>query len=191
MTDDTSQFEAALFVQQLREAGHAETDSACAHFFATDALIRDYEAKGQGDAITSMAEIQLEVHDIWERHFNHQRPSSTADGRIPNLLSLVIDDAAKCDNPPGLYLARAHKKGTTHRLVEHQKAGWVTHWRDVAAEHGRSTVNAGIPSPAPANSVPDPIDTLGPKATTPQPTGAPATKTVGEDTDASNSAEVS
>ncbi|MFD9664318.1 hypothetical protein ACFWAY_22270 [Rhodococcus sp. NPDC059968] len=155
MTEDMSQFETALFVRQLREAGHVETDSACAHYFATDALIRDYEAKGQDDAVASMSELQLEVHDVWERHFNQERASTSADGLIPNLLHLVLDDVAKCDNPPGLYLARAHKKGTTHRLVEQQKAGWVTHWRGVVAEHLTATATPRNTAPIPPTEASD------------------------------------
>ncbi|TDD58839.1 hypothetical protein E1263_17325 [Kribbella antibiotica] len=135
VTDDLTQFEGALFVRQLREAGSVETDSACAHFFATDALIRDFEAKGHEDAMTSMTELHLEVHDIWERNFNEQLVTAQDDGRLPRLLSLVTDAAAACPNPHGLHLARAHKKGTAHRLVEQKKAGWVAHWRDVAASH--------------------------------------------------------
>ncbi|TCC21670.1 hypothetical protein [Kribbella sindirgiensis] len=135
LTEDTSQFEGALFVRQLREAGNVETDSACAHFFATDALIRDYEAKGQDDAVASMAELHLEVHDIWERHFNQEVATAQDGGRMPRLLPLVIEGAASCPNPPGLHLARAHKKGTAHRLVEQKKAGWVAHWREIAASH--------------------------------------------------------
>jgi hypothetical protein len=142
LTEDTSQFEGALFVRQLREAGNLETDSACAHFFATDALIRDYGAKGQDDAVASMAELHLEVHDIWELHFNQELATAQDGGRMPRLLPLVIEGAANCPNPPGLHLARAHKKGTAHRLVEQKKAGWVTHWREIAASHEQ-------PEPAP------------------------------------------
>lgn len=142
LTEDTSQFEGALFVRQLREAGNPETDSACAHFFATDALIRDYEAKGQDDAVASMAELHLEVHDIWELHFNQELATAQDGGRMPRLLPLVIEAAATCPNPPGLHLARAHKKGTAHRLVEQKKAGWVTYWREIAASHEQ-------PEPAP------------------------------------------
>jgi hypothetical protein len=180
LTEDTSQFEGALFVRQLREAGNLETDSACAHFFATDALIRDYEAKGQDDAVASMAELHLEVHDIWEHYFNQEVATAEDRGRMPRLLPLVIEGAASCPNPPGLHLARAHKKGTAHRLVEQKKAGWVSHWREIAASHEQpesATETAQADGPAsgivqPQQLVPTP-DAMAVMSLTPPPTERP------------------
>jgi hypothetical protein len=140
--EDLSQFEGALFVRQLQEAGHVETDSACAHFFATDALVRDYESRGQKNALAAMAELHLEVRDVWELRFNDQTSQADSAGRMQGLVRSVVDEAAQCPDPPGLHLARAHKKGTVHRLVEQSKAGWVIHWRDVAAAHDAQGLEA-------------------------------------------------
>lgn len=134
-TDDIAQFEGALFLHQLRAAGRTETDAACAMFYATEALLRDYEERGHTPAITSMDELHLEVQDIWERHFNNEQATATAEGLMPRLIDLVINDAAVCGDPVGLHLRPAHKKGTVHRLVENARAGWVTGWRALAAEH--------------------------------------------------------
>jgi len=137
--DDVAQFEGALFLHQLRAAGRTETDAACAIFYATEALVRDYEARGQDDALASMDELHLEVQEIWEKHFNNEAPSAPADGRMPHLVDLVINEAASCADPPGITLRPAHKKGTAHRLVENVRAGWVTDWREVAKAHALAT----------------------------------------------------
>jgi hypothetical protein len=135
LTEDVAQFEGALFLHQLRAAGQIETDAACAMFYATEALLRDYTSRGHTSAISSMEELHLEVQDIWERHYNKEAPTADEAGRMPLLVDLVINDAAICANPPGLHLRPAHKKGTAHRLVENARAGWVTNWRDLATEH--------------------------------------------------------
>ncbi|MBN8870789.1 MAG: hypothetical protein J0H66_12980 [Solirubrobacterales bacterium] len=145
-TADLAQFEDALFVRQLREAGQVETDSARAHFFATDALVRDYEAKSQTTAIDSMDELHMEVKDIWEQEFNKESPTADERGRMGSLIESVIERAAACDDPSGLPLAKAHKKGTAHRLVEKKEAGWVIHWREIADEHPTSVGTANPPS---------------------------------------------
>jgi len=137
--DDIAQFEGALFLHQLRAAGRTETDAACAIFYATEALVRDYEARGQDDALASMDELHLEVQEIWEKHFNTEAPSAPADGRMPHLVDLVVNEAATCADPPGITLRPAHKKGTAHRLVENVRAGWVTDWREVAKTHALAT----------------------------------------------------
>lgn len=138
LPEDIAQFEGALFLHQLRAAGRTETDAACAIFYATEALVRDYEARGQANALASMDELHLEVQGIWEKHFNNESPSAPPDGRMPHLVDLVVSEAAACADPPGIFLRPAHKKGTAHRLVESTRAGWVTNWRDIAHEHARA-----------------------------------------------------
>jgi hypothetical protein len=144
--EDVTQFEGALFLHQLRAAGRTETDAACAIFYATEALVRDYEARGQATALASMDELHLEVQGIWEKHFNNESPLAPPDGRMPHLVDLVVDEAAACADPPGIFLRPVHKKGTAHRLVENTRAGWVTNWRDVAAKHALAAAEKPIPS---------------------------------------------
>jgi hypothetical protein len=141
LTNDVTQFEGALFLHQLRAAGRTETDAACAMFYATEALLRDYEERGHTTAIASMDELHLDVQDIWERHYNNEALGASADGRMPHLVDLVINDAGICANPAGLHLRPAHKKGTAHRLVERARAGWVTNWREVAAAHAAAAAS--------------------------------------------------
>jgi hypothetical protein len=134
---DPTTYDGALFVRQLREAGRLETDAASAQFFATDALFRDYANKGDDDAVAAMRALELDVREIWENRFNQQVLHANADGLIPELIDEVIERAGEAADPDGVALSSAHKKGTAHRIVENRWAGWVKHWRDVAAEHDK------------------------------------------------------
>jgi hypothetical protein len=132
---DHSEFDDALFVRQLEEAGQPETDAARGLFFATEALFRDWTAKGDEQAIAALEEVHLEVHRVWEGHFNAESPTATDDGRMPRLLDLVMAGARSRPDPAGLRLRGVHRMGAAHRLVEASRAGWVTHWRKVAKQH--------------------------------------------------------
>jgi hypothetical protein len=129
----------ALFVRQLEEAGHVETDAARGLFFAAEALARDLAAAGNAAGIAALEELHLEVQSLWEEQFNARLSGADSAGRMPDLVGEVLRGAAKCADPAGLRVRPAHRKGIAHRLVEDMRAGWVRHWRDVAAAHrGRS-----------------------------------------------------
>lgn len=133
--EDLSCFDDALFVHQLEVAGQQETDAARGLFFAADALFRDLSSRRDKGAMSALEELHLEVQAVWEGHFNAGASAADCHGRIVGLLEAVMDAAAKRDDPEGLRLRPAHRKGVAHRLVEASKAGWVTHWREVAATH--------------------------------------------------------
>jgi hypothetical protein len=128
-------FESALFVRQLKEAGHVENDAARGLFFAAEALVRDINARDDDAGIAALDELHLEIHSIWENHFNARLEMAGEDGRMAGLVSQVINGAAVCPDPHGITLRPAHRKGVAHRLVENAQAGWVRHWRDIATEH--------------------------------------------------------
>jgi hypothetical protein len=50
----------ALFVRQLEEAGHTETDAARGMFFAAEALARDLAARGNQAGVAALEELHLE-----------------------------------------------------------------------------------------------------------------------------------
>lgn len=133
--DDLSEFDDALFVRQLHEAGRAETDAARGLFFAADALFRDLAARGDEAAISAMGELHLEVQYLWEQHFNQSLPQADAAGRMAGLIDQVITGAGNVPDPAPLRLRPAHRRGVAHRLVEEGRAGWVAHWRQVADHH--------------------------------------------------------
>jgi hypothetical protein len=125
----------ALFVRQLQEAGHAETDAARGMFFAAEALARDLAARGNQAGVTALEELHLEVQTLWEARFNAGLPLADDAGRMAGLVDQVLRDAAQCPDPEGLRLKPAHRRGVAHRLVENARAGWVRHWRQIAASH--------------------------------------------------------
>jgi len=134
-TEDYTAFDDALFVRQLHAAGFTETSAACGMYFATEALRRDLEAKQSAKELQALRTVQLDVHGVWETRFNEHAAGASADGRMHTLYRIVIDEAGQVPDAPGLSLQRAHKQGAAHILVEDHRAGWVTHWRDVAAQH--------------------------------------------------------
>jgi hypothetical protein len=132
---DIRSFDEALFVRQLEAAGHLETDAARGMFFAAEALVRAMAANEDKVGTAGLEEVHLEVQGLWEQRFNAAVPGADADGRMPGLVNSVLDAAANCPDPDGLRLRPAHRRGIAHRLVEDTRAGWVTHWRDIAASH--------------------------------------------------------
>lgn len=143
-SDDLSEFDDALFVRQLHEAGLVETDAARGLFFAADALFRDIAARGDSEALDAIKELHLEVHNIWEQCFNGALSAADANGRMTGLIDRVIKEAGGVADPAGLRLRPAHRRGVAHRLVEDAQAGWVTHWRKVADDHKAATEPKGI-----------------------------------------------
>lgn len=133
--DDVSGFSDALFVRQLEEAGHIETDAARGLFFAAEALARDLAATGNQAGMSALNELHLEVQSLWETQFNARIPDADDDGRMAGIVESVLREAGQCSDPEGIRLRPAHRKGIAHRLVENARAGWVCHWRDVAADH--------------------------------------------------------
>jgi hypothetical protein len=132
---DVSSLNDALFVRQLEEAGHVETDAARGLFFAAEALARDLAAAGNAPGIAALEELHLEVQSLWEELYNARVPGADSSGRMPDLVGEVLRGAAQCADPAGLRVRPAHRKGIAHRLVEDMRAGWVRHWREVAAAH--------------------------------------------------------
>ncbi len=170
---DRRQFDDALFVKQLHAAGHLETDAMRGLFFATEALFRDYTAKGDQRSLDAIQELHLDIQEVWEFAFNEGLAGADQDGRIKALLETVMERAAARPNPAHLILRPAHKKGAAHRLVEAASAGWVSHWRDIAADHTASSaerrgVEGGLvtvgAAGAPSNVADDANDSEGARA---------------------------
>jgi hypothetical protein len=153
-TDDHGQFDGALFVRQLQAAGHQETDAARGLFYATEALFRDYTAKGDAKSLAALEELHLDIHSVWETHFNSESASADERGRMPRLHSLVMASAETRPDPAELRLRPVHKKGAAHRLVEAERAGWVSDWRQVVSEQRAEYPQTTLPGNA-AESQPD------------------------------------
>jgi hypothetical protein len=141
--ESDAEYDAALFVRQLREAGHYEISAACGQYFATDALLRDLEARGSNGALVAFTSVQKSVHAAWEDRFNEAASVADANGKMVGLVRTVMADAVAISDPAALRLAPAHKRGAAHHLVERGIAGWVTYWRDVATTHASESIIFG------------------------------------------------
>ncbi|WP_151952344.1 hypothetical protein [Brevibacterium sp. Marseille-P9724] len=122
-----------LFVLQLESAGYTETDAAKGFFFAAEAMARDVAGRGIPAEICALTEAELEAHGVWEQTYNAKSAVASDDGRMEGLISEVSKGVAQLANTQDLRLRPAHRRGLVHRLVEGARAGWVTHWRDIAA----------------------------------------------------------
>lgn len=132
---DAKNLDHALFVKQLHEAGHIETDAARAHYFAADALHRDLTAKGAKARLGAFNSFHTDVHGVWEDGFNASVESCDSAGRMGSLFREVMTNISNIDDISEVKLANAHRRGAMHRLVEQSKAGWVRDWRQVSDLH--------------------------------------------------------
>ena len=134
----------ALFVVQLETAGHVETDAAKGFFFAAEAMARDVAGRGVAAELSALTEAEMEAHGVWERSFNSKSATAAEDGRMVGLVDEVNGEVAALPASADLRLRPAHRRGLVHRLVEGARAGWVTHWRDVAAAHRGLSAGAAL-----------------------------------------------
>jgi hypothetical protein len=132
-TDDLAVYDEALFVRQLEAAGYTSTDNARGCFFAAEVVARDVLGRGDPSVVMALNEVDFEVHSAWELRFNTKAPSADASGRMANLITDVLGDVSGIQNPVGLNLRPAHRRGFMHRVVEDRRAGWVTYWREIAS----------------------------------------------------------
>jgi hypothetical protein len=135
LVDDLDLLTDTLFVRQLEEAGHVETDAAKGFFFAAEAMARDVAGKADPHEVEALLEAQLEIRGVWEAEFNARSGLASADGRMGGLIDEVSRIVAQLSPHASLNLKPAHRRGLMHRLVEAAKAGWVIHWRTVAKEY--------------------------------------------------------
>ncbi|AEY94312.1 serine/threonine protein kinase (plasmid) [Streptomyces hygroscopicus subsp. jinggangensis 5008] len=132
--DKAASLDAALFIRQMREAGHIELDGAKRQFFNADLVAREIAHKGVPAEVRALTSADATLHGVWETRFNE----CCADDSLRRLHSLVWADvrAEHPNLPKRLRLEVVHAWGLVHRLVDNRKAGWVKHWRDVAATYG-------------------------------------------------------
>jgi hypothetical protein len=124
----------ALFVRQLRAAGHVEVAAAKREFFNADLMAREITDKAVPAEVDALAEADGLVHGIWESRFNAAGAQRPADPLLPGLHSDVMTDIRESTAfSPLLPAGPVHRCGLMHRVVEDRRAGWVTHWREIAA----------------------------------------------------------
>lgn len=147
-SDEAERLEAALFVRQLREAGHVEVSSSKQQFFNAELMAREIVDKGVPAEVAALSSADAWVHGLWEEHFN-DACQANENVLLPGLHKDVMkqiraEHAALAAGLPG---GPVHACGLMHRVVDNRRAGWVRHWRHVAEEHG--SLGAGRPQEEP------------------------------------------
>ncbi|GAA2629095.1 hypothetical protein GCM10010399_70990 [Dactylosporangium fulvum] len=128
---DETDLDGALFVRQLRAAGHIEVGAAKREFFNAELLAREIRDKRVPGEVAALSEADGVVHGIWEARFNAM--AFVEDPRLPGLHADVMREIRESGAfPAQLRAGPVHRCGLMHRVVEDRRAGWVRHWRDVA-----------------------------------------------------------
>ncbi|WP_176929965.1 serine/threonine protein kinase [Lentzea albidocapillata] len=133
--DEDEKLESALFVRQLREAGHAEVTAAKREFFNAELMAREVVDKGVPWEVAALTTADATVHSVWENRFNDACQAQD-DPKLPGLHTTVMTDIRTQHNTfaSGLPGGVVHSCGLMHRVVDDRRAGWVKHWRQVADE---------------------------------------------------------
>lgn len=134
--EDADRLETALFVRQLREAGHVEVTASKQQFFNAEVMAREIVDKGVPTEVAALSSADAVVHSLWEDHFN-EACQTHQDARLPGLHRSVMSEirAQHAALGAGLPGGPVHSCGLMHRVVDNRRAGWVRHWRQVADEH--------------------------------------------------------
>lgn len=129
-------FDSALFVRQLQEAGHTELDGAKREFFNAELIAREIVDKGVPREVGLLASADATVHSLWEHRYNAACAASDEE-KLPGLHSDVMADvrAERLALLPTVTTSIVHLCGLAHRVVEDRRAGWVRGWRTVAESH--------------------------------------------------------
>lgn len=131
--DKAAALDSALFVRQMKEAGHVELDSAKQQFFNADLVAREIAHKAVPAEVAALRSADATLHGVWEMQFNEcsaENAIGALHGRVWREVRSEHDRLSKV-----LRLELVHSWGLVHRLVDNRRAGWVKHWRQIAGSH--------------------------------------------------------
>lgn len=134
--DAVERLDHALFVRQLRAAGHVEVSSAKKQYFNADLMAREIVDKGVPTEVGALNTADAVVQSIWEDRYN-EACGQTSGPMLPGLHSSVMKDIRDQHKdfasrlPGGLI----HSRGLMHRVVDDRRAGWTTTWKQVVDVH--------------------------------------------------------
>lgn len=145
--------ESALFVSQLRAAGHVEVGSAKRQFFNADLMAREIADKAVPAELVALSEADAHVHMLWEDRFNDACNQSN-DDLLPGLHGSVMDDIQSAHSiiAVSIKASQIHTRGLMHRVVDDRRAGWIKNWRTLAAGYPEQPVDSAVDSPSPRTS---------------------------------------
>lgn len=134
--EDDAQLDYALFVQQLRAAGHHQVSAAKRQFFNAELMAREIVDKGVATEVGALAAADAMAHSLWEDRFN-EFSNTTSNPALPGLHNTVMSDIRDHHTllSKGLPGGLMHSRGLMHRVVDDRRAGWIASWEEVAAQH--------------------------------------------------------
>lgn len=143
--------ETALFVRQLREAGHQQFSAAKLQFFNAELLAREVVDKNVPAEVAALVEADATVHGVWETTFNEVCEHHPGGSRLPGLHASVMKQVGDMGDwwPSELRSTPVHRCGMMHRIVEDGRAGWVPHWEEVVLDHRGEKPSSRPPVPDP------------------------------------------
>ncbi|WP_125099273.1 hypothetical protein [Leucobacter chromiireducens] len=135
MLPEEAEYDDALFVHQLNEAGISETNSAREAFFNAEILEREIADKGIGRELTGLATWRVRVASTWSNAFI-SACETPGQRLLPGLYSNVVRSIENehATEANALRAHVLHGVGLLHQSVDNGKAGWVRDWRRVAAD---------------------------------------------------------
>lgn len=137
--DDWSEFDQALFVRQLKEAGISQDRAARRAFFNAEVMTRDVQEREVRSELDALSSVQADLHQMWHTRFEAERAerddaSTALPGVYPSVMAAV--EAHHQTSPsPALRDTLVHRSGLVHHLVEAGHAGWVRDFDRIAEEH--------------------------------------------------------
>ncbi|WP_179443446.1 serine/threonine protein kinase [Rhodococcus sp. ACPA1] len=147
------EMESALFVRQLKAAGHVEVGSAKRQFFNADLMAREIADKAVPSEVAALSEADAHVHMLWEDRFN-DACLEAGDAALAGLHKSVMNDIRDAHDTitSRIKASRVHARGLMHRVVDDRRAGWVKDWRSVAEQHPASSQSPSAPRPSNAGT---------------------------------------
>ncbi|MEM6109826.1 hypothetical protein AAHS21_26885 [Mycobacterium sp. 050272] len=141
--EDAAQLDHALFVKQLRAAGRQQVAAAKRQFFNAELMAREIVDKGVTSEVGALTTADATVHSLWEDRFN-EFSRDASDPQLPGLHNAVMSDIQQNHSllSRGLPGGLIHSRGLMHRVVDDQRAGWISRWEDVAAQHSSESNSA-------------------------------------------------
>lgn len=138
------QMESALFVRQLKAAGHVEVGAAKRQFFNADLMAREIVDKSVPSEVAALSQADAYVHLVWEDRFNDACVDNE-DAALIGLHGSVMNDIRDSHEAitKGLKASHVHARGLMHRVVDDRRAGWIRNWRSVAQEDSGGSMDAG------------------------------------------------
>lgn len=97
-------------------------------------MAREVAHKGVPTEVAALSSADATLHGVWEMQFNECSAEGTLTALHGRVWREVRGEHDKL--PKVLRLEVTHSWGLVHRLVDNRRAGWVTHWRQIASGHG-------------------------------------------------------